>query len=249
MNSWDEEMRREVLARIPLVEGMRVVNLGSFEAGEYCCRRIHDLQLDEDSFLGQCDWGDPPQLRPDELTEGMAISCDCLRLGSGWWQDTYFGWYFVYDPELVARAFGGDRSWVGNFLSTVELPPKATALPPQFPADRLRPPSEKDYLQTEEVLHRLRGQFSYFQSIEHPQANAIAGPVARAENEPSTQLDGGGRYTIVAADDEQSTAYIRFELWPGKEILIGYRDIEHQAAVRPPIERCARLLGYNILVS
>ena len=27
-----------------------------------------------------------------------------IRLGQGWFQDTYFGWYFVYDPALMARS-------------------------------------------------------------------------------------------------------------------------------------------------
>ena len=61
----------------------------------YVCRRISGLETDEDSFNGTCEWVDPEDARPGELTDGMAISCDCVRLGPGWWQDTYFGWYFV----------------------------------------------------------------------------------------------------------------------------------------------------------
>ena len=61
---------------------------------------------------------DPEDARPGELTDGMAISCDCVRLGPGWFQDTYFGWYFVYDPGLVARSMAGDHSWVKGFLES-----------------------------------------------------------------------------------------------------------------------------------
>ena len=74
-------------------------------------------RLDEDGSLnGTCEWVDPEDARPGELTDGMAICCDCVRLGPGWLQDTYFGWYFVYEPGLVARSMAGDHSWVKGFL-------------------------------------------------------------------------------------------------------------------------------------
>jgi hypothetical protein len=44
----------------------------------------------------------------------------CVRLGPGWWQDMYFGWYFVYEPGLVARSLAGDHSWVKAFLDSVQ---------------------------------------------------------------------------------------------------------------------------------
>ena len=62
---------------------------------------------------------EPADARPDELSDGMAISCDCVRLGPGWWQDMYFGWYFVYEPGFVARSLAGDHSWVKTFLESV----------------------------------------------------------------------------------------------------------------------------------
>jgi hypothetical protein len=31
----------------------------------------------------------------------------------------YFGWYFVFDPALVARSLAGDHDWVGPFLDGV----------------------------------------------------------------------------------------------------------------------------------
>ena len=86
----------------------------------YVCRRISGLHTTEDSFGGDCEWVDPEDARPGELTDGMSISCDCVRLGPGWWQDTYFGWYFVYEPGLVARSLAGDHSWVKPFLASEE---------------------------------------------------------------------------------------------------------------------------------
>jgi hypothetical protein len=107
---------------IPEVEGKPCVNVGGYDGGVHVCRRISGLGTDEDSFNGRCDWVDPADARPDELTDEMAISCDCVRLGPGWWQDRYFGWYFVYEPSLVARSLAGDHSWVGSFLDSVRRP-------------------------------------------------------------------------------------------------------------------------------
>jgi hypothetical protein len=107
---------------IPNVEGKPCVNVEGYDGKVYVCRRISGLGTDEDCFNGQCDWVDPADARPDELTDGMAISCDCVRLGPGWWQDMYFGWYFVYDPAFVARSLAGDHSWVGAFLDSVQRP-------------------------------------------------------------------------------------------------------------------------------
>ena len=99
------------------VEGKPCVNFGEYDGGVYVCRRLSGLEIDEHGCLyGNCDWVDPADARPGELTDGMAIGFDCLEVGPGWWQDTYFGWYFVYDPALVARSMAGDHSWVKGFL-------------------------------------------------------------------------------------------------------------------------------------
>lgn len=135
MDFWDHGLRAAVEALIPLVEGKPGVNIGQYDGGVYVCRRITDLHTDDDSFNGQCEWVDPEEARPEELTDGMAISCDCVRLGPGWWLDTYFGWFFVYDPELVARSLAGDHAWVQQFLNVgsqylLEAEPDAEADPP-----------------------------------------------------------------------------------------------------------------------
>ena len=116
MDSWDPEIREAVQAMIAEVEGKPCVNFGEYDGGVYVCRRLSGLEIDEDSLNGECEWVDPEDARPGELTDGTAISCDCVRLGPGWFQDTYFGWYFVYEPGLVARSMAGDHSWVKGFL-------------------------------------------------------------------------------------------------------------------------------------
>lgn len=116
MDDWDAGLRKAVNAMIPEVEGKPVVNTGFYDGGVYICRRIYGLCTTGDSFHGDCEWIDPEEARPGELTEEMSISCDCVRLGPGWWSDAYFGWYFVYDPKLVAQSLAGDHSWVERFL-------------------------------------------------------------------------------------------------------------------------------------
>ena len=119
MNYWDHKLRESVQAMIPEVEGKPCVNVGGYDKGVHVCLRISGLETDEDSFNGTCAWADPPDARPDELTDGMAIDCASVRIGSGWWQDMYFGWYFVFDPMLVAQSLAGDHSWVQSFLAAI----------------------------------------------------------------------------------------------------------------------------------
>lgn len=116
MDFWKPELRDAARVMIAEVEGKSCVNIGEYDGGVYVCRRLTELEIDEDCLNGMCEWVDPEDARPDELTDGMAISCDCVRLGPGWFQDMYLGWYFVYDPGLVGRSMAGDHSWVKGFL-------------------------------------------------------------------------------------------------------------------------------------
>jgi len=110
---------------IPLAEGKPAVHVNGRDGSVFVCRRVSGLRLapEEWTFYGECDWVDPPEARPDELTDGMAISYpDCLQLGPGRWYDAYFDWFFVYEPALVARSLAGDHSWVPAFLKSVSPP-------------------------------------------------------------------------------------------------------------------------------
>ena len=122
MDFWDENLRAKVHALIPQLEGKPCLNVDGHNGRVHRCRRISQLETNEDSLEGVCDWVEPADARPDELTDGLAISCDCIRLGPGWLLDTYFDWYLVFDPALVARSFAGDHSWVGPFLDSGRCP-------------------------------------------------------------------------------------------------------------------------------
>jgi hypothetical protein len=119
----EPEQYAAVMAMIPLAEGKPIVQVNGADGSAYVCRRVSGLRVasKEWTFYGVCEWDDPPEARPEELTDGMAISSGgCLQLGSGWWYDAYFDWFFVYEPELVARSLAGDHSWVGPFLAGFE---------------------------------------------------------------------------------------------------------------------------------
>lgn len=115
-SDWDSDVLASVQAMLPEIEGKPCVHIDTLERSVFVCRRIGDLALDDVSIEGMCDWVDPAEARPDELTDGLAISCDCLEIGPGWWFDNYFNWYFVFDRDLVAKSLAGDHSWVEPFL-------------------------------------------------------------------------------------------------------------------------------------
>jgi hypothetical protein len=118
----EPEKDAALAAMISLAEGKPAIHVDGNDRSVFVCRRVSGLHVvpEDATFYGECDWVDPPDARPDELTDGMAISYpDCLQLGPGWWLDTYFNWFFVYEPALVAKSLAGDHSWVPAFLKSV----------------------------------------------------------------------------------------------------------------------------------
>ncbi|MEZ6141878.1 MAG: hypothetical protein R3B84_15005 [Zavarzinella sp.] len=53
-------------------------------------------------------------------------------------------------------------------------------------------------------------------------------------------------YRVVLADDMASDDYLSFILQPDEGPLIGYSSGQHEDAVRPLVERCAKALNYRI---
>ncbi|MFO0955946.1 MAG: hypothetical protein U0800_00600 [Isosphaeraceae bacterium] len=121
----EQGLHAAILAMIPRAEGKPAIHGGGSDGTVYVCRRPGALRLaaDEACSYGECDWADPPEARPDELTDGMAISHpDCLTVGPGGIHDSSFDWYFVYDPPRVARSLAGDHGWVSGFLAAPDTP-------------------------------------------------------------------------------------------------------------------------------
>jgi hypothetical protein len=215
------------------------------------------LHTDEDSFNGECEWADAEDARPGELTDGMAISCDCVELGPGWWLDTYFGWYFVYDPEFVARSLAGDHSWVQPFLDANKRPKAKPGPAPNPPglSHHLLPKEGRAHLKTEEVVARLRGEFAFFRAFpqQRPGESGAMIPTVMEQETPWAAIEAAvaGRdytFSVVLADEMDTLTYLSFEVRPDDGIVIGCRDEQHQIAVGPLVERSARLLDYDVFV-
>ena len=155
----------------------------------------------------------------------MSISCDGVRLGPGWFQDLYFRWYFIHDPQLVSRAMAGDHSWVPAFLEANKLEVKP---PPRHggPEQRLQPPAGRPFLRTRDVAKRLENQFPFFSA--HPTQG----------EEPV--------FYVVLGNNPDDLDYLNFEVHPGAAIVLRSRDEQHQTAVQTLVERCARLLEYDV---
>jgi hypothetical protein len=119
---WDENLLASVRSMIPQIEGKSCVNVDMSEGTVFVCRRVSGITVDETSVFGDCEWVEPYEVRPAEMGNGFLISHDCLEVGTEWWMDTYFGWYYVFDPALVARSQSGDNTWVRAFLNSVRPP-------------------------------------------------------------------------------------------------------------------------------
>jgi hypothetical protein len=84
------ENRAAVTAIIPLAEGKPAVDVEGRDGSVFICRRLSGLRLAPQEW---CDWVDPPEARPGELSDGMAISCPTASgLGRvGGWTPTSTG--------------------------------------------------------------------------------------------------------------------------------------------------------------
>ena len=118
----ERRMYAAIQAIIPLAEGRPAIHVDRTDGTVFVCRRVSGLRLvpELNMFYGECDWADPPEARPGELSDGMAISYPDCTVGPGWWYDSYFRWYMVYDAARVARSLAGDHSWVPAFLADAE---------------------------------------------------------------------------------------------------------------------------------
>jgi hypothetical protein len=118
---------------------------------------------------------------------------------------------------------------------------------------RLCPPDGRPFLEPEEVVERLREEFAYCDANADQGADDVGDMIAKLiELEaPQAIIDAAiaGRersFSVTVADDMASEEYLRFIVQPGEGPLIGYHSGQHEAAVRPLLERCARALDYGI---
>lgn len=117
----DDDTNTEYLLRasqlFPRIEGKPFANVQAATGAVCVGQRIHSLRVDDGVLCGECDWLTPPNERPQELTDGLAIGSDLLDVGHDWWLDRYFDWYFVFDENPVDRSLKNDFTWVREFLT------------------------------------------------------------------------------------------------------------------------------------
>ena len=55
MDFWKTELRDAARVMIAEVEGKSCVNIGEYDGGVYVCRRLTELEIDEDCLNGMCE--------------------------------------------------------------------------------------------------------------------------------------------------------------------------------------------------
>ncbi|HUE71364.1 MAG TPA: hypothetical protein VMP01_10810 [Pirellulaceae bacterium] len=105
------------------------------------------------------------------------------------------------------------------------------------------------------MVHRLREEFAFCDADAEQGADDVGDMIAKLIElkAPQAIIDAAvaGRersYSVTVADDMASEDFLSFIVRPGEGPLIGYQSRQHEAAVRPLLDRCARALNYEILL-
>lgn len=103
---------------IPGIEGKPAVYVMAF-GGEliiFVSQRTSNIQMDDEMIIWSNDWIDPIDAWIDDIQEELSIGEGCLEVAPGWWFDCYFGSWFIFDPDMVAKSLARDDSWIGPYL-------------------------------------------------------------------------------------------------------------------------------------
>jgi hypothetical protein len=111
----------------------------------------------------------------------------------------------------------------------------------------------RDYLDPKEVVERLRDEFSFCDADANQGSDDVGDMIGKLIElkAPQHLIDAavGGRdrsFSVVVADEMDSDNCLSFIVQPDSGILIGYNSGQHEATVRPLVERCAQALDYEI---
>ena len=122
-------------------------------------------------------------------------------------------------------------------------------------AHRLEPPKGRADLDPKKIAHLLREEFTYCAIDAEQGADDVGDMIAKLIDlkAPQEIIDKAmaGRehsFRVTIADDMASEDYLSFFIQPETGPLIGYYSAQHEAATRPLLERCARALGYEIIL-
>lgn len=120
---------------------------------------------------------------------------------------------------------------------------------------RLEPRDGQPYLDPEQVARRLQEEFSCCE-VDADQGQDDVGDMLAKLIElkaPQSIIDEvvAGRdraLRVTISDDTSSESYLSFIVRPDDGPLIGYHSAQHEEASRSLVERCAVVLGYEIIL-
>ena len=122
-------------------------------------------------------------------------------------------------------------------------------------APRLEPPTGRDYLPCAEVLTRIREEFDDVDADQDQGSDDVGDMIAKLIElkAPQQIIDAAmagrdGSYRVTISDGPSDDMYISFMLQPNTGPLIGYHSRQHEEQSRTLLERCAKALGYQIIL-
>ena len=118
---------------------------------------------------------------------------------------------------------------------------------------RLEPHDDTSYLTPDDIVSHLRDEFTHVDADRDEGDNIVGDTIAKlielnAPQEIIAQQMAAqsNAIAVVIADDSTKDDYLQFTVKPNEGVLIGYFSAQHEAATRPMLERCARVLNYRI---
>ena len=117
------------------VNGNPCANVDLQSGDVFVSTTIVDLRVEDQTLFALCDWIEPDENRPFEMTNETVISGGLLDVGEHWWLDLYFDWFLVFDPDLVSLALSGIHDWVSDFITTANRNRTVSRPPPSMRDD------------------------------------------------------------------------------------------------------------------
>jgi hypothetical protein len=122
-------------------------------------------------------------------------------------------------------------------------------------AHRLLPPAGRPYLDPNVVVARLRDEFHDCDADADRGADDVGDMIVELTEPKAPQaiIDAAvaGRdrsFSMTVADDMAAEDYLRFIVRPDDGILVGHHSGRHEAAAGSLVERCARVLDYDVFL-
>jgi|CXWL01.1.fsa_nt_gi hypothetical protein len=119
---------------------------------------------------------------------------------------------------------------------------------------RLAPYEGAEYLDTDDVVARLRGEFAHVQADRDLGYDHMGDVIAKllVLQAPQEIIDQqlaiqDRTISVAVTDDSASDAYLSFFVKPDLPIVCCLNVGQEAEVVRPLVERCARALGYRDL--